>query len=139
MLNKRYASVVMFMWVVCVLCALTCKARTSQTHSDQSKTTETRKLSTVESRNTNQVGTTTTATKNGDTCHKASKLETHQINKVEADKTAVKCNENSEALNSVAADDHRSNGDMHNDQSLPATLDTNNDHQQLSLKNLENS
>ena len=129
----------MFMWVVCILCALTCEARTSQTNSVQSKTTETRKLSTVESRNTNEVETTKTATENGDTCHAAGTVETHQINNVKTHKTAVKCYENSEASNSVGADDHQSNGDMHNDQSLPASLDTNSDHQRLSLKNLENS
>ena len=124
---------------------VTCKARTSQTNSDQSKTStvETRKSSTVETKKISRVETTKT-TENGDTCHKVSTVETHQISKVEAHKIFVKDNENSEMSNSAAAavdDDHQSNSDTHNDLSLanPPSLDANNDHQQPSLKNLENS
>ena len=121
------------------------QARTSQTNSDQSKTStvEMRKSSTVETRKISRVETTK-MTENGDTCHKVSTVETHQISKVEAaHKIFVKDNESSEMSNSTAtaADGHQSNGDTHNDLSLanPASSDTNNDHQKPPLKNIENS
>ena len=150
MFDKRFAIVVMlFGQIACDILFMTCEARTSQTNSDQSKTStvETRKSSTVETKKISRVETTKT-TENGDTCHKVSTVETHQISKVEDHKIIVKDNENSEMSNSAAAaaaaadDGHHSNGDAHNDLSLPnnpASLDTNNDHQKPSLKNLENS
>ena len=128
MFNKRYVIIVMLF----VCNTVMCEARTSQTNSDQSKTStvEMRKSSTVETKKISRVETTKT-TENGDTSHKVSTFETHQISKVEAhNKIFVK--ENNETSNSPAPDSHQSNGDAHNDITLanPASsLVTNNDHQ----------
>ena len=113
------------------------KARTSQTNSDQSKTStvEMRKSSTVETKKISQVEAAKT-TENGDTCHKVSTVETHQISKVEAHNNIF--DKDNETLNSPALDSHQSDSDTHNDITLanPASsLKTNNDHQKLPLKN----
>lgn len=138
MFNKRYATVVNAVYVCSILFAI-CEARTSQTNSDQSKTStvEMRKSSTMETKKISRVETTKT-TENGETCHKVSTVETHQISTVEAHKIFVKEKENSEASNSPAAGGHQSNGDTHNDVALAnptSSLEMNNDHQKTPLKN----